>query len=262
MNNFELIESILSPSQRFRSDWLAVSTKSLAPVPDHSSPSPATAGRVVSGSREVGAVKVLASPLNLNLNAVPVAEMPLDAEELLGVAVRIRCETGLLLVAENFLGAALIRPGYALFAGSSEFMRGAVPEGIASARTNFLRYAQKVEDRRPDIMEVATNFPPANRSWKSAAEVPDRSHTGRQLALMGDLASNTLDGPTFARQWLAARRDALNIGERLGAALTNALDEVFYTLEEYVIDPSLRDEDDMSDEDLRRRVADIAANLP
>ncbi|MEU6218861.1 colicin immunity domain-containing protein [Streptomyces sp. NPDC047022] len=87
------------------------------------------------------------------------------------------------------------------------------------------------------------------------------SHTGRQISLMRALASRSIDGPTFARRWLDERRRAMSVGERLGGALENALDEVFCVLEEYSIDPDLRDPDDLTDEELRDRVAAVLDRL-
>ncbi|MFF1358619.1 colicin immunity domain-containing protein [Streptomyces sp. NPDC058297] len=44
-------------------------------------------------------------------------------------------------------------------------------------------------------------------------------------------------------------------GERVGDALGSVLDEVFYTLDDYTIDPAIRDAEDLTDGELQRRVA-------
>jgi len=67
-------------------------------------------------------------------------------------------------------------------------------------------------------------------------------------------ASGDEAGPEFARGWLAGRRAALGAGERVRAPFQRILDDVFYVLEDYVIDPELRDDDDMSDDDLLTHV--------
>lgn len=103
---------------------------------------------------------------------------------------------------------------------------------------------------------VTTESPSRTRTWKTPESVPTTSHTGRQLELMRQLAADAVDGPAFARQWLEERRRSMDAGERLGDGLTAALDEVFYALEDYSIDPALRDEDDLTDEELRERVGD------
>lgn len=71
---------------------------------------------------------------------------------------------------------------------------------------------------------------------------------------MRSYADGAEDGPEFARNWLSGRRAALAAGERVRAPFQRVLDDVFYTLEEYVIDPDLRDEDDMTDDELLRHV--------
>ncbi|MFG2479377.1 colicin immunity domain-containing protein [Streptomyces fagopyri] len=103
--------------------------------------------------------------------------------------------------------------------------------------------------------------PSAHQDVENPRDVPATSQYGHQLSLMRQLVSGAIDGSPFARQWLEARRRSMDTGERVGNALTTALDEVFYALEDYSIDPSLRDEDDLTDEELRERVADALARL-
>ena len=78
---------------------------------------------------------------------------------------------------------------------------------------------------------------------------------------MEEFAAGGEDGPTFARGWLAGRRRALADGERLRATFERVLDEVFYSLDEYAIDPALRDESDVSDEALLTCVREALARL-
>lgn len=54
----------------------------------------------------------------------------------------------------------------------------------------------------------------------------------------------------FAKQWLDARRLALNENERLAEHLYRALNQVFYALDEYPIDPAFREDGDTTDAEL------------
>jgi hypothetical protein len=80
------------------------------------------------------------------------------------------------------------------------------------------------------------------------------SFTGTQLALMRRLARGQIPAPDFARAWLDARRGALDAGERVGDRLDRILTDVFYLLDDFVIDSTLRDPADMSDEALTAEV--------
>ncbi|WP_314250501.1 colicin immunity domain-containing protein [Streptomyces kutzneri] len=54
----------------------------------------------------------------------------------------------------------------------------------------------------------------------------------------------------FAKQWLDARRKALNEDERTAEHLYRALNQVFYALDEYPIDPAFREDGDTTDAEL------------
>jgi hypothetical protein len=101
---------------------------------------------------------------------------------------------------------------------------------------------------------------PRPRAWARPDEVDPASQVAQQLTLIDALINGSLPGPDFARAWLAARRESLNAGERLREPFDRALNEVFYAIEDYVIDPELREPGDMSDDDLVDRVA-IASEL-
>ncbi len=88
------------------------------------------------------------------------------------------------------------------------------------------------------------------RAWGKPKDVPDESGVGLQIRHMLTFARREEAGPDFARGWLAGRRAALDAGERVRAPLQRILDDVFDVLEDYVIDPNLRDDDDMSDDEL------------
>jgi hypothetical protein len=93
-----------------------------------------------------------------------------------------------------------------------------------------------------------------SRSWASPSEVDPGSAIAVQLELMRDLVSGKIAGPDFARAWLSARRLVLDTRERVRERFDRVLTDVFYLLDDYVIDPALRDSGDMTDEELVARV--------
>ncbi|MFJ4775355.1 GNAT family N-acetyltransferase [Streptomyces sp. NPDC088762] len=107
----------------------------------------------------------------------------------------------------------------------------------------------------------AAPAPTAHRYWRTAQAVPADSATGRQLALMRDLSSGRVPPEGFATLWLGARREALRVGERISPALSHELDQVFYALDDYPIDPDLRESDDVTDAELRAVVRQALAAL-
>lgn len=92
------------------------------------------------------------------------------------------------------------------------------------------------------------------RAWARPDDVDPASHVAEQLRLIDALINGSMPGPDFARAWLAARRESLNAGERLREPFDRALNQVFYAIEDYVIDPELREPEDMTDADLVDRV--------
>jgi hypothetical protein len=71
---------------------------------------------------------------------------------------------------------------------------------------------------------------------------------------MRELTDGRIAAPDFARGWLAARRGALDAGERVGDKLNRVLTDVFYLLDDFVIDPTLREPADMTDEALAAEI--------
>ncbi|NJC68420.1 hypothetical protein HC031_01585 [Planosporangium thailandense] len=78
---------------------------------------------------------------------------------------------------------------------------------------------------------------------------------------MRDLVSGNVSAPEFARSWLAGRRRALDAEERVREQFDRILTRVFYLLDDYVIDPTLRGPEDLTDEDLVAEVRAVLAEL-
>ncbi|WP_367125970.1 colicin immunity domain-containing protein [Streptomyces phytohabitans] len=81
------------------------------------------------------------------------------------------------------------------------------------------------------------------------------SFTGRQLALMDSFIGEEINAPWFARAWSDARRQAMTAGERQRGGLADALNTVFFALEDYSFDPDLWESGDLTDDDLLREVS-------
>lgn len=257
--NRETAEKVVTFAGEFRQDWLE--GKVVAPIPTGVRADVGFGSRLVSGAREVSVSRMLIVRFHPECWGDPAVESELDPHVLMHRLSAYEGASGVLVVTDNLLGAALLGPGYALVAGTERFMRAAVPEGSDKARVNFLRYARRVAEHSPHLVEIAAAFPPSERQWKSVGEIPTDSHTGKQLAFMNEFRDELLDGPAFARKWLFERSRAMNVGERVHDKIASIFDEVFYLLDDYVIDPGLRDLCDMTDETLRRRVSDVLVQL-
>lgn len=107
----------------------------------------------------------------------------------------------------------------------------------------------------------ASSAPRQPRAWATPDEVPEKSGVGEQIRHMRVFVAGHESGAEFARGWLAGRRSALAGGERIRAPFERILDDVFYVLEEYVIDPDLRDPDDMSDVELADQIRSAVQRL-
>jgi hypothetical protein len=92
------------------------------------------------------------------------------------------------------------------------------------------------------------------RAWSRPSDVESGTGIAEQLELMRQLVGARISAPDFANAWLAERRRVLARGERVRERFDRILTDVFYLLDDYVIDPTLRDQEDMTDEELVRRV--------
>lgn len=99
------------------------------------------------------------------------------------------------------------------------------------------------------------------RSWARPTEVEPGSGIAQQLTLMEELVREDITGPDFARAWYSARNSSLRAGERIREPFYRILNEVFYALEDYAIDPTLYEEGDTTDEELVACVRDALAKL-
>ncbi|MEU9887492.1 colicin immunity domain-containing protein [Sphaerisporangium sp. NPDC051011] len=91
-------------------------------------------------------------------------------------------------------------------------------------------------------------------AWSRPSDVEPGTGVAEQLYLMRQFAGGRLSAPDFASAWLAARRRVLAGGERLRKRFDRVLTNVFYQLDDYAIDPALREPGDMTDADLKQYV--------
>ncbi|MFI9294234.1 colicin immunity domain-containing protein [Streptomyces gardneri] len=79
------------------------------------------------------------------------------------------------------------------------------------------------------------------------------------MSLLSAFAQGTCTAADFADGWWEARRAAHSQGERTSGALADLLDRVFMVLEDYTLDPELREPGDLTDSALRERIRHLVA---
>ncbi|MEU6842934.1 colicin immunity domain-containing protein [Streptomyces sp. NPDC046716] len=77
------------------------------------------------------------------------------------------------------------------------------------------------------------------------------------LNLLDSFLKDNISAPAFADGWWQERRAAQAGGERTQGQLSQLLEGVFMTLEDYSVDPSLREPGDLTDTELRARIKEI-----
>ncbi|WP_079064231.1 colicin immunity domain-containing protein [Streptomyces sp. NRRL F-4489] len=255
----ELAGRVLSPGGDYRADWLADGDKQVSPFFLGKGLTVELRHRMVAGCRAGGAAGLFAVSLQSNRIDNSTSVMPLGEFLERGLT---DFSDRFLVVSSSFDGAMLSTvQGCVLIAGDSRFMRSAVPEGVDQARAEFARYAKKLKDKLPGLMCIAREFGPRKGAWKRSEDVAEGSGTAEQLNLMRAFVAGSLSAREFATGWLDARRRAMNEGDRVISPLAVALDEVFSALEDYSIDPVLRDPDDLTDEELVERVREITNRM-
>ncbi len=241
-------EAVLAGPRRFADEWLAVEGKPVVPIVAPSGVDNAVLDRLRMGARSVGASEVLRCGLE-----------PGTAVERLAVQSRLTGGASVLFVVPDLSGAVLASGGgYVLVAGTRSFLSGAVPGGVDAARACFGRTARRLAARFPELPGVAAEYPPVDHAWAKPGDVRADSFVARQLAAMESFVRGELPGPEFARTWFAAWRMSQERGERLRAPLERVLNHLFFVLEDYPIDPTLRDPGDVTDAEL---LAEVQAAL-
>ncbi|MFJ9028599.1 hypothetical protein ACIRQP_08745 [Streptomyces sp. NPDC102274] len=214
--------------------------KSVVPVPVGTHVDHALVRRITEGCRTGGTDGVRV------IGAEPSADPPIRTRRLAPLGAieseMIGLAPPVLLAAGDLRGTVLFpEPGYALVAGTPQFLRGAAPERVDEGRVCFAGYARAVEGRLPILRSVAQSLPPRYIAWSRARDIRPETGAAQQLGLMHTFVAGECAGPDFARGWLAARRLSQDNGERLRDPLTKALDGVFCLLKDYSIDPDLKD---------------------
>ncbi|MEV7198274.1 colicin immunity domain-containing protein [Streptomyces sp. NPDC093510] len=251
---------VVAGPRSFRREWLAEGEKTVVPLPSPSGMDKHLARRMSSGAEQAGYVHVIACQVEGATAEGPGIEIAATREGLL----RDTPWRGgdLLLALPDVSGALLVTDqGFALIAGTGEFLRGGVPEGADQATVDFSRYAKRVGRSHPAALAVAGEARPIQMAWATKNDVADGSAIAEQLALMESFVADAISGEEFAVAWLDARRRSLRLQERLREPFSRVLDQVFYALDDYVIDPDLRDADDMTNEQLRAQVRQHLSDL-
>ncbi|MBL1065206.1 colicin immunity domain-containing protein [Streptomyces sp. 7-21] len=249
----EQYKKILNQSGLFNSSWLAMDAKACAPYPAPGGINAKLMRYLEYGCRSIGCEDLLVGKVRLSSSERISTDVVIYAtiEELFRHTESLKKDV---LIATADLSAGMFISGmdYALIAGVEEFMKGVDSFGVDYPREDFEHYAGTHPTNSAKLFEVAREYAPRKRSWRTASEVPPDSSTGKQLQLMEDFIHGRIEGAAFARQWLNNRSQAIDQREMLTFAILHFLDELFYAIDDsYTIDPSLRDEDDMTDEQLR-----------
>ncbi|WP_162834360.1 hypothetical protein [Amycolatopsis circi] len=246
--NNRIADAVLAGPHRFADKWLAVDEKSVAPIAAPSGVDDAVLDRLRTGARFVGATEVLRCGLE-----------PGTLTERLAVDSELTSGGSVLFVVPDLSGAVLASGGgYVLVAGTRLFLSGAVLGGVDGARARFGRTVPRLAERFPELPGVAAEYPPVEHAWAKRSEVPAESGVGRQVAAMESFVRGEVTGSEFARTWYAARMLSLERNERLRGPLGRVLNHLFFVLEDYPIDPTLRDPGDTTDEEL---LAEVRAAL-
>ncbi|WP_189058456.1 hypothetical protein [Longimycelium tulufanense] len=168
-------------------------------------------------------------------------------------------DTEFVVALPDLSGALVVTTkGYSLLGGSQAFVERAVADGVDAARDLFRRQAKK---GGAALRRIAAQYPRTHRSWKTAQEVDPGSAVADQLALMTALVAGEISPASFVRNWLDSRSRELATGERTHGLLYDALNRIFYFLEDYTADPSLREPGDPTDDDLLRAVREVLTLL-
>ncbi|WP_405915739.1 colicin immunity domain-containing protein [Streptomyces sp. NBC_00728] len=260
MNDNRLVNLVLSGPRSFKPEWIAEGGKQVVPLPSHARMDEHLASRFSAGSRRTGHTYVIASRLSDAAAGRPEIEIPSTQERILQ-QVPWRDES-FVLAPPDLSGALLVtNDGYSLIGGTRDFLRHSVPEGVDQAIVDFKRYAKRTGPGHPALSDVSNAFQPREVAWASKRDVAAGSATAEQVWLMESFAAGRISAEEFARSWLAARRRGLDLRERLREPFSRVLDQVFYALDDYVIDPGLRDADDMTNEELQAIVRDHLSEL-
>ncbi|MEV8016794.1 colicin immunity domain-containing protein [Streptomyces sp. NPDC086554] len=241
---------VVSGALSFRREWIAEGGRRVVPLASRSHLDEHLARRLSSGAGQAGHDHFIAGRVGSASVVQPEIEIPASQEQILQ---QLPWREGSFLVAlPDLSGAVLVTDqGYSLIAGEGDFLRYGVPEGCDQAVVDFKRYAKRVGRSHPVVFQVSKEFQPNQVAWASRSDVSAGSATAEQVSLMDAFAANDISGEDFATAWLDARRRALQLRERLREPFSRILDQVFYALDDYVIDPRLRDPDDMTNEQLR-----------
>ncbi|MET8447065.1 colicin immunity domain-containing protein [Streptomyces sp. NPDC005209] len=259
MNDTSLVNLLLSGPRSFKPEWIAEGSKQVVPLACHSRMDERLADRLTAGAGQAGHTYVVASRWSDVGSDRAEIEIPSTRERMLQFPWR---DESFLVALPDLAGALLVTTeGYSLIAGTGAFLRYGIPEGVDQAIVDFKRYAKRVGRSHPTVVEVSMAFQPHQVAWASKSDVAAGSATAEQVSLMESLVADRISAEAFARSWLSARRRALEQCERLREPFSWILDQVFYALDDYVIDPGLRDADDMTNEQLHALVREYLGEL-
>ncbi|MFF4198732.1 hypothetical protein [Nonomuraea sp. NPDC001831] len=243
--------------RRFNTEWLDLGDKTVVPVLNASFLRRTLTTRLSAAASEVGVSHGMIAEVRQGRIVGHITQIDMSAAGLMAVLSGWNAPTYLLALTD-LSGALLVAdPEYSLLGGRYEFVRACLDVGVDEARAQFSRSARQLAKAHPDLMSVANEYRPRWRSWGSPDEVQAASYTARQLHLMKLLGEGQIEVSEFISEWLAARRQILCRGERLHGRFNELMNSVFYAIDDFVLDPTLRDVGDMSEREFQNRVASV-----
>lgn len=234
------VADALGGADRFAAAWLADGDKLVVPVVALSGMDRSLAARCAAGARSLPVDFFWMCPLD---------RPNLPAHQVRAVADDLELEASkppvLFLLPDGSGAVWVTSQGYALAAGRGEFLGGFCDQGVDGDRARFGRDAARLARRHPALPVIARNYPP--RTHPRSVTPDTGSAVGEQLELMRALDRGEIAAPDFTARFLAARRRALEAGERTRDPLDRALRTVFYAIDDYVAEPELRDDGDLDE---------------
>lgn len=249
----EVTRGLLESVTQFAPQWLAAGEKKIVPLPVSTNDvSPLTTYTVA--CRLAGHVEVLALPADPDRACEEVLVLP--AENLSADWAENVPAPCLLTTLDRSSALLATGSGYGLLAGASGFLALVLPGGIEEALVDFGRYARRASRHQSALASVAAKFPGRKITRRTRVDLDPAVGAGRQVRLMVEFAAGEIEGAAFSAEWMSARRESLDSGERLGDQMSVALDGVFYALEQYAYDPAFAEPGDISTEELRDAIGE------
>jgi hypothetical protein len=220
-------------------DWLEAD-RDAVPFITAGGAGPVVAGRLAAAVRSRGERHVLICPAARSRPEELAAEVEADGPRIHSALQALG--TAETLVSLPDLSAALLgtAAGFAVAAGPRQFVEAVIGLDVRRARARFADFALAAPARPSPQLEAAAYYGcalsgrgwrPAWLAWHWAADVPQDSGIGAQLAAMRAMADGRIGAEEFERTFRAGRRNEIAAGERAAGPLAEAVNAVCWALD-------------------------------